>query len=77
MCFFVSGVTGEVPIPCQSVQLNVTLEHSELDSDIEEADIRLIAHAHHAANDGTKRLVILSNDTDVLVALLYHCMVTS
>ena len=43
----------------------------DLDLKIEEADLRLILHAFHAAQTGTKRIVVLSQDTDVLVLCLH------
>ena len=43
-----------------------------LDLDIEEADVRIIPHALDATNCGAKRVVLLSNDTDVVVPGLHH-----
>ena len=43
----------------------------DLDLKIEEADLRVILHAFHAAQTGTKRIVVLSQDTDVLVLCLH------
>ena len=45
---------------------------SELDVHIEEADVRMIPHALHAVNCGASRVVILSNDTDVMVLELHY-----
>ncbi len=44
----------------------------EIDSTLEEADTRIIPHAFNAAEDGIKRLIVLSADTDILVNLLYY-----
>ena len=44
----------------------------ELKSDIEEADARIIPHVAFSIRSGTKRVVVLSNDTDVVVLLLYY-----
>ena len=44
---------------------------SELDLNIEEADVQLVPHAIHATQTGAKRLAILSGDTDVMVLALY------
>ena len=41
-------------------------------SDIEEADARIIPHVAFSIRSGTKRVVVLSNDTDVVVLLLYY-----
>ena len=49
-------------------------EHSEilyLDSSLEEADVRIIPHCLDSVKSGSKRLVILSNDTDVFVVSMY------
>ena len=43
-----------------------------LDLDIEEADVRIIPHALDATNCGAERVVLLSNDTDVVVLGLHH-----
>jgi hypothetical protein len=40
-------------------------------SDIEEADVRIIPHALRVVNCGVTRVVLLSNDTDVMVLALH------
>ena len=66
-----SGMIGEEPVLCQSVKgTNLTM-HPDLDTDSEEADVRFIPHAMHATKGGADRVVILSNDIDVLVLVLY------
>ena len=71
-CFIVSAtlLDGNI-IPCQ--KLNPPEVISELNQDIEEADIRLLPHAKQAVENGTEKMVILSNDTDVMVGFIYHC----
>ena len=44
----------------------------ELDSTIKEADSRIIPHTEKAVNSGIRRVVVHSNDTDVVVYLLYY-----
>ena len=44
----------------------------ELYVDAEEADCRIIPHAMHATTTGTKRIIVLSTDTDVTVILLFY-----
>ena len=44
----------------------------ELENNIEEADLRLVLHAFHASNHNLEKIVILSNDTDVLVLFTHH-----
>ena len=43
-----------------------------LQSEIEEADLRFPMHALESARAGHKKCVVISNDTDVIVALLFH-----
>ena len=64
-----SGVrTKDQQIPCMTGD---AIEIDELNSDLEEADLRLILHILYAVKQGSKRIVVLSNDTDVLVLLLH------
>ena len=62
------GVTDLDRTPCKSVtspgQVRIL---ADIQYSIEETDVRLIPHALHAAQEMTKRIVILSNDTDVIV----------
>ena len=44
----------------------------DLDSFIEEADYRVISHIEKAVLNGIKRIIVYSNDTDVVVYLLYY-----
>ena len=46
------------------------LEHLQLE--YEEADFRILLHVLDTLKTGHKRYVIVSNDTDVVVGLLYH-----
>ena len=50
----------------------------ELNSNIEEADSRIIPHIEKAVKRGTRRVIVHSNDTDVVIYLLYyaHCFVS-
>ena len=43
-----------------------------LNSDIEEADLRFPVHVLDCVRTGHKKCTVLSNDTDVIVALIYH-----
>ena len=68
-----TGVAGTDSNPCQCiVGLEQVAALPDLDADIEEADLRLIPHAFHATQEMAKRVVILSNDTDVLVLGLHY-----
>lgn len=44
----------------------------ELASNQEEADTRMMLHVKYSGNQGAKRLVLVSPDTDVLLLLLHH-----
>lgn len=45
---------------------------THLQSSLEEADLRIPLHVYDALKSGYKRCVVISNDTDVIVSLLYH-----
>ena len=66
-----TGIEGESETtPCQIISVddpNITSSLPDLDKDIEEADVRLIPHTLHGVTSVSSRVVILSNDTDVLV----------
>jgi len=51
-------------------------EAPELNADIEEADVRTILYALHfmllMPQHGSKRLVVLSSDSEVLILILYY-----
>ena len=56
---------------CRAILSDCDTTLPELDVDIEEADARIIPHALHAVNCGATRVVLLSNDTDVMVLALH------
>ena len=56
----------------QVIQSSQNIDPDKLVFDIEEADLRIIPHAIDCANNASKRLVILSNDTDVTIVTLYY-----
>ena len=47
----------------------------DLRSELEEADLRILIHILDCTQNGIKRCVVLSSDTDVIVALLHHMCV--
>ena len=55
----------------------LVVEIPELNKTVEEADMRLVLHILHAAKEGLKRAVVLSQDTDVLILCLYNWMYLS
>ena len=64
-------VGDETSTPTQSIRNGVVSQQPELDSDHEEADIRIIPHALHAIRSSCTRIEILSSDTDVFVVAIY------
>ena len=44
---------------------------NKLNSNLEEADLRIMPHVYDSVVSGTKSVVVLSNDTDVITLLLY------
>lgn len=74
MQVFCSATSFPNPTTCMSIQqTNLRQSHEELQfAMLEEADLRIMPHIKHATNRGYQRVMVLSNDTDVLVLLLYH-----
>ena len=62
---------------CVEIQINEQTGDSkeifieELCSMPEEADTRIIPHLYYEASKGHKRFVVVSNDTDVVVLILF------
>ncbi len=66
------GVAGKTEMePCISLKDGKCSPKHDLNVSLEEADVRLIIHINDAAKDGMKRVVVVSNDTDVLVLCLH------
>ena len=45
---------------------------TELELPVEEADLRIILHVQHAIKQGNLRVIVTSNDTDVVVLLIHY-----
>ena len=60
------------PQPCELLISGEAYEQSSLNSSIEEADCRIIPHIFEAVKLGFCRIMVLSNDTDVVVYNLAH-----
>jgi len=58
-CQFIFNSSYPTPVP-------------DLDVNIKETDVRTIPHALDATNCGTKRVVLLSNGTDVVVLGMHY-----
>ena len=58
--------------PARGVFSNIGITLPELNVKIEEADVRMIPHALHSVKGGALRVILLSNDTDVVVLGLHY-----
>lgn len=58
-------------LPCL-LKTSRNVEVSELKSEVEEADMRIIPHAMHAVKQGYKCIIVLSSDTDVFILLIFY-----
>ena len=74
-CLFLSGIIGDSDT-CNGIQWiqykdGITSNKGNLDKPIEEAYLIIIPHIEDLIQSKNKRIVLLSNDTDVLVLVLY------
>ena len=69
--FFSQIVGVNVSVTTEIISDGALSVHPSLDSNLEEADIRIIPHCLDSVRSGLKRLAILSNDTDVFVIAMY------
>ena len=58
--------------PARGVFSNIGITLPELKVKIVEADVRMIPHALHSVNGGASRVILPSNDTDVVVLGLHY-----
>ena len=58
--------------PDRGVFSNIGITLPELNVKIEEADVRMIPHALHSVNEGASRVILLSNDMDIVVLGLHY-----
>ena len=58
-------------VPCCELHRTETID--DLNIEVEEADFLLLPHAKYAVENGTEKIIVLSNDTDVIVGFIYHC----
>ena len=54
-------------VSCQSIVGGAITTNTELQYNIEEADVRTVPHILDAAKNGSICVIVLSNDSDVLV----------
>ena len=57
---------------CIMVKNGVTSEKQNVDSSLKEADYRIIPHVANASKNGYKRIVVASNDSDVVIYALSY-----
>ena len=59
--------------PGEGIEAGVVIEDPELSFSIEEADSRIISHIAITCQKEIKRIVVMSNDTNVVIySLAYH-----
>jgi len=67
-------VGDETSTPTQLIKNGEVFQHPDLDTDHEEADIRIIPHAVHVVRQSCMTwIVILSSGTDVFIVAMYFC----
>ena len=66
-----NGSSDGISPNTQSVKNRKLSQLADLDSDLEEADVRIIPHAIQAVRNGVMLVVILSSDTDVFVLAMH------
>ena len=74
-CLTLRSIIGDSDT-CNGIQYiqykdSITSNKENLDKPIEEAALRIIPHIEDSVQSKNTRIVLLSNDTDVLVLLLY------
>ena len=58
--------------PDRGVFSKIGITLPEVNVKIEEADVRMIPHALHSVNEGASRVILLSNNTDIVVLGLHY-----
>ena len=58
----------------QEIPRSESFTGEDLQMWLEEADIRVIPHIHKAVSNGVKLVMVLSNDTDVVVLLHFRLL---
>ena len=63
-----SGIVSDMDgvISRQEISRSESFTREHLQMWLEEADVRVILHIHKAVTNGVERVVVLSNDTDVV-----------
>ena len=58
--------------PCTKIHQGVEQNMQDLESTVDEADLRIPMHVLDCIRSGYKIYVVISNDTDVIIALLFY-----
>ena len=66
------GGSKENENECLVISNKITRKMHSLETTLEEAYDKIMMHIEHEVNEGAKSIIIASNDTDILVCLLYH-----
>ena len=69
-----SGVVSDTDgvISGQEISRSESCTSDDLQMWLEEADVRVIPHIHEAVSNSVEPVVIVSNDTDIMVLLLFY-----
>lgn len=65
-------ITGQEHTPIEVTPGGVVIRRADLRTTHEEADVIMVAQAIYAAKEERKNVVIVADDTDVYILLLYH-----
>ena len=66
-------IKGQDCTPIEISPGGVVIRREDLKKSHEEADTILVAHAIYAAKEEGKNVVVVADDTDVYILLLYYC----
>ena len=58
--------------PCAKIHQDVEQNMQDLESTVDEADLRIPMHVLDCIRSGYKTCVVISNDTNVIIALLFY-----
>ena len=69
-----SGIVSDMDgvISGQEISRSERFTREDLQMWLEEAEVRVILHIHKAVSNGAERVVVPSNDTDVVILLLFY-----
>ena len=65
-------ITGPEPTPIEIAPCGVVIRREDIKTTHEEANAVIVAQAIYAAKEENKHVVVVADDTDVYILLLYH-----